>query len=105
MARPPSQQKSRTQILEELTSFMKRHPGPADAWYAGTAENARDQLFKVHGFKDGDVGLFRTAASDADASSLVTLLVKRGAKGDGATKPHAKSIYVFKMAGHTKPAT
>ena len=69
----------------------------------GTAEDARDQLFKVHGFKDGNVGLFRTAASESDASSLVTLLLKRGAKGDGATKPNAKSIYVFKMAGHTKP--
>ncbi len=102
MAKTPPQ-KSRTQILEELTGFMKRHPMPMENWYVGTAVDGRDQLFKVHGFKQGDVGLFRNAGSDSGAASLASLLIKRGAKGDGTTKPDARSIYVFRMARHTTP--
>jgi hypothetical protein len=83
---------------------MKRYPGPADQWYVGTAVAARTQMFIVHGFKNGDVGLYRQAASESDAASLAAHLIKRGAKGDGAVKPGAVSIYVFKRSSHSKPA-
>ncbi len=83
---------------------MKRHTSPRAAWYVGTAGDARKELFDVHGFKTSDVGLYRQAASDADASSLAGLLIKRGAKGDSGTKAGATNIFLFKMAAHTKPA-
>ena len=103
MAKGPPQ-KSRTQILEDLTAFMKRHPLPMDNWFVGTAQDGRKQLFGTHSFTEGDVGLYRNCASSEDAASLATLLIKRGAKGEGGAKPDARSVYVFKMAKHTSPA-
>jgi hypothetical protein len=97
-------QKSRTQILEDLETFMKRHASPRSDWYVGTAADARKEMFDVHGFKASDVGLYRHAGSDSDAASLAGLLIKRGAKGDGTTKRGATNIFLFKMAAHTKPA-
>jgi len=102
MAQTP--QKSRTQILEDLEDFMKRHPSPRGDWYVGTAADGRKELFDVHGFKASDVGLYRQAGSDGDASSLAGLLIKRGAKGDSTTKRGATNIFLFKMTAHTKPA-
>lgn len=83
---------------------MKRHPSPRAEWYVGTAAEGRKELFDVHGFKATDCGLYRQAASDGDASSLAELLIKRGSKGDGATKRGATNIFLFRMAAHTKPA-
>lgn len=97
-------QKSRTQILDELKDFMKRHTSPNGDWYVGTAVEGRKEMFDVHGFKASDVGLYRQAGSDSDAASLAGLLIKRGVKGDGATKRGATNIFLFKMAAHTKPA-
>lgn len=37
-------QKSRTEILEDLESFMKRHASPRSDWYVGTAADARKEL-------------------------------------------------------------
>ncbi len=96
-------QKTRIEVLEDLEGFMKRHVSPRSAWYVGTSADARAEMFGVHGFKASDVGLYRRTNSDSDASSLAGLLVKRGAKGDARTKPGAASIYLFKLAGHTKP--
>jgi hypothetical protein len=100
----PAEQKSRTQILQDLTSFATRHQTHLSHWYVGTATDPHHQLFKVHGFKDTDVGLFRQAASSSDAASIAVLLIGRGARGDGGEKPGARSIYLFKLAKHTSPA-
>ncbi len=101
---PQKPQKSRTQILEELQDFMKRHPSERGEWYVGTAADASKELFDVHGFKPSDVGLYRHAGSDSDAASLAGLLIKRGAKGDADVKRGATNIFLFKMNAHTKPA-
>jgi hypothetical protein len=100
----PSDQKSLKQILDEIVSFMKRHAGPNESWYVGTAKDCRVQLFKVHGFKTGDVGLYRTAATSSAAATLATQLIDRGTQGDPGRKPEAKSVYIFRMARHTTPA-
>jgi len=104
MAKPPPPIKSRTQVLEEITDFIKRHNAPMAHWYVGTAADARAEMFKVHGFKASDVGLYRTTSSDSDAASLAELLMKRGAKGSVSTKAGSTSIFVFKLALHTTPA-
>ena len=97
------EQKSRTQILQDITSFVARHQFHLSHWYVGTAADPHHQLFKVHGFKDTDVGLFRQAASSSDAASIADLLIGRGARGSRGEKPGAKSIYLFKLAKHTSP--
>lgn len=96
--------RSRTEILDDLQGFMKRHAAPADHWYVGTAAAAKTQMFSVHLFTPKNVGLFRQAANEADASSLAALLIKRGAKGDASEKPGATSVYLFKMSAKTRPA-
>ena len=98
---PP--QKSRTQILDDIESFMERHKAPLEQWYVGTAVNARDRLFGFHKLKAQDVALFRRAANESDAASLAALLVKRGAKGDATVRMGAHSIYAFKLSIHTNP--
>ena len=98
-----SPQKSHAQILAEIVSFMSRHPGPHQSWYVGTAKDSRAQLFKVHGFKKGDVGLYRTAATSSDAAALAAQLVDRGTQGDPGRKPEATSVYIFRMTRHTTP--
>jgi len=102
MAQTP--QKSRTQVLEDLEDFMKRHVSPRGEWYVGTALDGRKELFTVHGFKATDVGLYRQTGSESDASSLAGLLMKRGAKGDSATKRGATNVFLFRMNTHTNPA-
>ena len=102
MTTPPPP-KSRTQILEDIQTFMERHKAPLDHWYVGTAVNARAQLFDVHKLKAQDVGLFRRAANESDAASLAALLIKRGAKGDATARMGAHSIYAFKLSAHTNP--
>ena len=103
MAQAPPQ-KSRTQVLEDITSFIKRHNVPMQNWYVGTAVDARAEMFNVHGFKASDVGLYRKTGSDSDAASLVGLLMKRGAKGAVSPKSGSSSIFIFKLAAHTTPA-
>lgn len=97
-------QKSRTQILEDLEGFMKRHTSARGDWYVGVAADARKELFDVHGFKASDVGLYRHAGSAGDASSLAGLLIKRGAKGNADEKRGADNVFLFQMNTHTKPA-
>jgi len=90
--------------MGELVLFMNRHGSASAGWYVGTAEDARSRLFKVHGLTKADVGIIRTAATSADAASLAARLIRRGAKGDGAWKPQAASVYAFKMSPRTSPA-
>lgn len=97
-------QKPLSQILADIVSFMKRHAGPDQSWYVGTAKDGRAQLFDVHGFKKGDVGLYRTAATSSDAAALASHLVEGGTQGDSGRKPEATSVYIFRMARHTTPA-
>jgi len=96
-------QKSQGQILNEIALFMKRHPGPPESWFVGTAKDCRNQLFNVHGFKKGDVGLYRVAGTASNAAALATQLVDRGCQGDPGQKPEATSVYIFRMGRHTSP--
>jgi hypothetical protein len=48
MAQSPPVQKSRTQILEDITTFMKRHNAPIEHWYVGTASDARAAKLASH---------------------------------------------------------
>ena len=98
-----TEQKSRTQILQDITAFVARHKVHISRWYVGTTADPHHELFEVHGFKDTDVGLFRRAASSSDAASIADLLIGRGARGSRGEKPGAKSIYLFKLAKHTSP--
>lgn len=100
----PNIKKSLMQIQNEIVSFMKRHAGRDESWYVGTAKDGRAQLFSVHGFKKGDIGLYRTAATSSDAAALATYLMDHGAQGDSGRKPEATSVYIFRMARHTSPA-
>jgi hypothetical protein len=103
VAKPPAQ-KSRSQILDEITAFMKRHVGPMHHWYVGTAASARTQMFEVHKFQSNDIGIFRNVGSEVDAASMAALLIGRGTKGDASIKLGASSVYVFKLTSHSKPA-
>jgi hypothetical protein len=100
-----AEQKSRTQILDDITSFIARHKGNMSQWYVGTAADPHHQLFNIHGFKNTDVGLFRNAASSSDAASIADLLIGRGARGHRGEKAGARAIYIFKLAKHTTPSS
>ena len=95
--------KTRTEIIEDIQGFMKRHAAPAEHWYIGTAKAARSQLFMVHKFLASDCGLYRQAGSDAEAATVAAFLIKKGTKGDGALRPGADCVYAFKMNDHTQP--
>ena len=99
-----AEQKSRTQILEDITSFVGRHKTHITRWYVGTAADPHHELFDIHGFKKTDIGLFRQAASSSDAASIADLLIGRGARGSRGEKPGANSVYAFKLARHTSPS-
>jgi len=99
-----SEQKTRTQIIDDIVSLMARHRAQPGDWYVGTAEDPRNQLFKVHGFKETDIGLIRNAASSSDAASIADLLIGRGLRGTRGEKARAKSVYVFRLAKHTTPS-
>src|SRR5689334_7549195 len=100
----PSDQKSRMQILDDITAFMARHKARIEEWYVGSAADPHHQLFSIHGFKDTDIGLFRRAATSSDAASIADLLIGRGARGSRGEKAGAKAVYVFRLAKHTTPS-
>jgi hypothetical protein len=104
MLKPKAPQKTRTQIIEELRDFMRRHEGSTADWYVGTAVEGRKALFEDHGFRQSDVGIFRNAASASDAASIADFLIGRGARGERGLKPDACVVYAFKLTKHTKPA-
>ena len=96
--------KTRMEMLDEIQEFMRPSASPAAHWYVGTAKVPRTQLFDVHGFTAKDRGLYRQAHSAEDAASIAGFIMKGGSKGDSGVKAGADYVYVFKMAGHTKPA-
>lgn len=87
--------KMRTQILDEIQRFMRRHNSSMAAWRVGAAVSALSEMSELHGFKTSDVGIYRKAATADDASSIVTYLVRRGAEGDAAPRPGAVFVYAM----------
>ncbi|MGE4064971.1 MAG: hypothetical protein AB7E79_16520 [Rhodospirillaceae bacterium] len=90
---PP--RKMRVQILDEMQGFMRRHNASLGAWKVGTAVSALAEMTERHGFKTTDIGLYRKAASADDAASIVSYFIRRGAAGEGASKPGAVYVYAL----------
>lgn len=97
--------KSKSEIMDDIQSFIGRNGGNNKEWYVGTAPDPKDQLFKTHGFKKGDYGLIRQAPSELQAAEVAEFFVGQGAKGDPNVKRDADSVYAYKLAPHTKPGT
>jgi len=95
--------KSKSQIMDEIQAFMTRHGANAKDWYVGTAADPKSQLFKVHGFKNGDKGLFRQAGSEIQAAEVAEFFMGMGAKGHKGVARGAEFVYAYKRAPHTKP--
>lgn len=56
--------KTKMEIRDDIEDFIARHGGKYKEWYVGTAADAKTTLFKTHGFKAGDKGLYRQAGSE-----------------------------------------
>ncbi len=69
----------------------------------GTAEDAKNQLFNVHKFKNGvDKGFFREADSEIQAAGVAEFFTNLGAKGDDSLKRNADQVYAYKITPNTK---
>jgi hypothetical protein len=95
--------KSKSEIMDDITSFIGRNGGNPKEWYVGIAADPKDQLFKTHGFKKGDYGLFRQAPSELQAGEIAEYFVGQGAKGAFGVKAGLEFVYAYKLNEHTKP--
>src|SRR5579883_667779 len=95
--------KSKSEILDDFQAFIARHGAKYKDWYVGTASDPKAQMFRVHGFKSGDIGLFRQAGSELQAAEIAEFLTGMGAKGNDGVVRDADFVYAYKRAPHTKP--
>lgn len=95
--------KSKSEIMDDISSFIGRNGGNVREWYVGSTADAKTQLFKTHGFKKGDYGLARQAPSELQAGEIAEYFVGQGAKGDIGVKPGNDCVYAYKLTAHTKP--
>ena len=66
--------KSKTEIINDIQSLMARKGGKSSDWYVGQAADPKGELAK-HGFRKGDVGAIRTAATEMQAHDVVEYFV------------------------------
>ena len=95
--------KMRTQILDDIQRFMRRHNADVSAWRVGTAVSAVSEMSERHGFKTSGVGLYRKAATADDAASIVTYLMRKGAEGDGGVRTDAVFVYAMLPPAAARP--
>jgi len=95
--------KSKSEILDDFQSFMSKHGANYKEWYVGTAEDPKAQMFKVHGFQNGDKGLYRQANSELQAAEVAEFFTNMGSKGDDSVKRGADCVYAYKRSPHTRP--
>ncbi|MBL8643452.1 MAG: hypothetical protein JNK21_05930 [Rhodospirillaceae bacterium] len=95
--------KNKSEIMDDIQSFIGRNGGNYKEWFIGSAADPKDQLFKTHGFKKGDYGLYRQAPSELQAGEIAEFFMGQGSKGASGVKAGADFVYAFKLAAHTKP--
>ncbi len=94
--------KSKSDILDEISDFIRKHGGKTKEWCFGTSATPREKMGE-HNFKKNDVGLIRQAHSELQAGEVVEFFVDQGAKGGATIKPGHDYVYGYKRAAHTKP--
>lgn len=95
--------KSKAEIRGDIEDFIGRHGGKYKEWYVGSSADPKTTLFKTHGFKGGDKGLYRQAGSEIQAAEVVEYFTERGALGNDGVVRDAEYVYAYKRTGHTKP--
>jgi hypothetical protein len=95
--------KSKSEILDDFQAFMGRFGGRYKEWCVGTTDDPKMELFQIHGFKQGDKGLYRQANSELQAAEVAEFFTHLGAKGDDSVKRGSEFVYAYKMSTHTKP--
>src|ERR1700753_836976 len=95
--------KSKAEIRDDIEDFIARHGGKYKEWYVGSAGDPKSTLFKNHGFKGGDKGLYRQAGSEIQAAEVVEYFTERGTLGNDGVVRGAEYVYAYKRGGHTKP--
>ncbi len=95
--------KNKSEILDDVQDFIKRHGGKFGEWYVGTAADPKTQMFNTHRFKAGDKGLYRQAHSELQAAEVAEFFATMGTKGHTGVVRDADYVYAYKRAPHTKP--
>ncbi len=95
--------KTKSEIMDDISSFISRNGGNPKEWYVASSADPKDQLFKTHGFKKGDYGLFRQAPSELQAGEIAEFFMGQGAKGSAGVKAGSEFVYAYKLNDHTKP--
>lgn len=97
--------RSKTEIIDDVEAFVAKYGGKFADWYVGISKDPKATLNGTHGFKKGDVGLVRTAASELQAQQVVDYFVgTRGCKGRKESFDAGEiHVYAYRRARHTKP--
>jgi hypothetical protein len=98
--------KTKQEIINDLDAFIKDGGGGYQAWYVGTASDARDRLFNDHKVMEkGDSWIYRQASFSGVAREIedyfVNTLGTDGGTGRGVVL--IVMVYAYKKAPHTNP--
>ncbi len=97
--------KSTQQIIDDITTHIRKRGGHPDTWFVGTSASARSALFGQHEVKEkGDRWIGRRADSAVVAREVQKHFVETLAT-DGKTviDEAANMVYAYKKAPHTRP--
>lgn len=97
--------KSKQQIIEEITTHIRKRGGKPGTWYVGTSDDPRALLFDRHKVKEkGDRWIRRRAQSAIVAREVQQHFVSvLATDGKAALEDSARMVYAYKKAPHTRP--
>ncbi|MGB9625254.1 MAG: hypothetical protein ACPMAQ_10365 [Phycisphaerae bacterium] len=97
--------KSKQQIIDEITTHIRKRGGEPGTWYVGTSNDSRAALFDQHKVKEkGDRWIRRRADSAIVAREVQEHFVSTLATdGKAAVGETAHMVYAYRKAPHTRP--
>ena len=93
-----------SQIIAEITEFVRNNGGKYSDWYAGIAADVKNRLFNNHGVdeKNGN-WIYNTAESSDAARQIEDYFIAQGMdRGPGGGDNSTTKVYAYKKTASTK---
>jgi hypothetical protein len=95
--------KTKSEIITDITNYVRNNGGKYSGWYAGIAADARDRMFNGHAVQEkGDAWIYRECANATTAREVEDHLIKLGMDGGpGGGDSSTKFAYAYRKTSST----
>lgn len=96
--------KARTEIIADVTNYVRDCGGEYSDWYAGIAATPQDRLFNDHGVQEkGDSWIYRECSGSETARGIEEYFLDRGMDGGtGGGDATTKYVYAYRKSAHSR---